>query len=274
MVTVELEGNPSWSRDRDIGHYGAALDKQNSKTEGRTPYAWVFYLEYRGARGSGYAGWDGTKTSLVHAENLALARSQAGRWRAADRLRFNALPLTSDEALDGWIERLAVERYEEDTRHDVRQRCGAKYAASAGNARATVDDALMRLLGKADETTLRGGKFVRCWRQQGSDLANPPTRTYWPVINPGPAINSLGGGTWFSDRARLTVEVTPDGMFTVLSDGSTTPNAKFLKIMNVHLFRLLDRMLPIWSEFDWCLTPSDGFLLDIDQMDYCGMDQP
>lgn len=273
-VTVELEGLPCWSRERTIGHYGGALDKHDSRTEGRVPYAWVFYLEYRAARGSAYAGWDGQKASLVHAENLAFARSQAARWRCADKLRNNAVPLTSAEALEGWMDRLGVERYDEDTRQDMRLRCAAKYGASAGNTRRMVDDAIIRLIGQADQTTLRGGCFVRCWRQEGTDLANPPNRTYWPVINPGPAGFNLGGGTWFSDRSRLTVEVTPNGMLTVLPNGTTTPNEKFLKLMNTHLFRLLDRMLPVWAEFDWAIGLSDGFLLDLDQMDYSGMDQP
>lgn len=254
-VTVSLEGAPSWSRVRNIGHYGAALDKQNSTTEGRVPYAAVFYRELRGGRGSAYRSvYEGTMQGLVHAENAALARSEAARWRAADKIANNALPLTSDERLGSWCEALAVYTYPGDTRQDIRQRCAAKYQAAIGPTARVVDEAVAKLLGPV---------FVRSWRITGTDLATPPDPTYWPGINPGPADYSLGGGAWFTDRCHYIVEVQKP---------TEMPTLQFLELVNVHLFRLLDQILPAWASFDWAEGLSDlGFKLDISDLDFYGM---
>jgi hypothetical protein len=233
-----------------LGEYGAAQDKTNSKTEGGVPYAWVFYLEMRGARGSAYSQ---DTSGLVHAENLAIARSEQARWRAADKVLFNAVPLTSDERLELWREKLGVEQFPEDSRHDLRLRCATKYKAALGPTETNVDQACADLLGSA---------FVRNWRSVGVDLATPPSITYWPGVNPGPAAFSLGGGAWLSERSHLTVEVQRP---------STMSLADFLTLMNVHLFHLLDRLLPMWSTFNWAIGVEDGFLLDISQLDFTGM---
>lgn len=254
-VTVTLEGSPTWSRNRTIGHYGGALDKQNSPTEARVPYAFTFYRELRGGRGSAYRTvYEGTMQGLVHAENLALARSEAARWRASDKIANNALPLTSDERLGSWCVALAVNTYPGDTRHDIRLRCAAKYQAAIGPTARVVDEAVAQLLGPL---------FVRSWRITGTDLSTPPTPTYWPVANPGPAGYSLGGGAWFTDRCHYIVEVQKPSYM----DTST-----FLLNVNVHLFRLLDQILPAWATFDWAIGLSDGgFLLDISDLDFSGM---
>lgn len=253
-VTVVLEGLPTWSRERSIGHYGGALDKANSQTEGKAPYAWVFYRELRAARGSAYRTvYDGEKTGLVHAENLAASRSEAARWRSADKLANNALPLTSDERLLSWAEILAVESYPTDTIHDLRLRCAAKYRAAVGPTARAIDEAVQQLLGPA---------FVRIWRIRGTSLASPPVPTYWPTANPGPASYDLGGGAWLSSRCFFIVEAQqPTGM----------PTAEFLELMNVHLFKLLDQILPAWASANWATNmTSTGFLLDISQLDFVG----
>lgn len=254
-VTVVLEGLPTWSRERRIGHYGGALDKLDSSTEGRQPYAWAFYREFRAARGSAYRTvYEGTKSGLVHSENIASARSEAARWRSADKLANNALPLTSDERLSSWTQILAVETYPDDTRHDLRLRCAAKYQAAVGPIARLVDESVERLL----DTT-----FVRTWRLEGTDLATPPTPTFWPGINPGPAAYSLGGGAWLSARSHFVVEVEqPAGMNT----------SQFLQLMNVHLFRLLDQTLPAWATFNWATgITGGGFFLDISKLDFTGL---
>ena len=254
-VTITLEGLPTWSRERRIGHYGGALDKLNSPTEGAAPYAWAFYRELRAARGSAYRTvYEGGKTGLVHSENLAAARSEAARWRASDKLQNNALPLTSDERLGAWREILAVETYPGDTVHELRQRCAAKYQAAIGPTIRVVDEAVKKLLDTV---------FVRSWRFDGVDLATPPTPTFWPGINPGPAIYSLGGGAWFSARCHFVVEVQqPAGML----------QQTYLELLNVHLFRLLDQMLPAWATFNWAEgLSSGGFILDVSDLEFTGM---
>lgn len=256
-VTVELEGEPTWSRSRIVGHYGAAPDKQNSTTEGRVPYAWVFYREMRAARGSAYRTvYDGEKTGLVHAENAAVARSEAARWRSGDKLSNNALPLTSDERLGSWVEILDVDVLPSDTVHDIRLRCAAKYQAGIGCSMRVVDEAVATLLGAA---------FVRSWRYEGADLDSPPYSTF-PVLSPytpGPVAYSLGFQAWLSARCHYLVEAQqPD----------TMTRQTFLELMNVHLFALLDRMLPVWATFDWSVSVSStGFLVDLSEMDFDGM---
>ena len=254
-VTVALEGNPTWSRDRRIGHYGGAQDKTNSLTEGRVPYAWIFYRELRAGRGSAYrSSYEGSVTGLVHAENAAIARSEAARWRAGDKLENNALPLTSDETLGSWMQILNVHTFPGDTIHEIRLRCAAKYQALAGSSARTIDESAESLLATS---------FVRTWRISGSDLATPPAPTFWPGVNPGPAAYSLGGGAWLSSRSFYVVEVSQD---------ATMSSQTFLELMNVHLFQLLDQTTPAWASFNWAMGLSDGgFLLDISDLDYYGM---
>lgn len=254
-VTVVLEGAPSWSRQRSIGHYGAARDKMNSATEGRTPYAWAFYRELRAGRGSAYRTvYEGATKGLVHAENAAISRSEAARWRASDKIANNALPATADETLERWLETLAVNSYPGDTRQDIRQRCSAKFHSALGPTMRVVDDAVAQLLGDV---------FVRSWRCDGVNLTAPPTPTFWPGVNPGPAAYSLGNGAWLSARAFYVVEVQqPVGMSSL----------QFLKLLNVHLFQLLDQTLPVWATFNWAIGLSqNGFLLDISELDFSGM---
>ena len=254
-VTVKLEGDPTWTRQRRIGHYGGALDKQNSTTEGRVPYAWTFYRELRGLRGSAYRTvYEGTLAGLAHAENVATARSEAARWRAGDKIANNALPLTADETLARWVTILAVHAYPGDTQQDIRLRCAAKYLASQGPTARVVDDAAAQLL---------GANYVRSWRITGTDLATPPAPTFWPGANPGPATYSLGGGAWLSSRAFYIVEVQKE---------ATMSSQTFLELMNVHLFQLLDQITPAWASFDWAIgLSSGGFLLDLSDLDYYGM---
>lgn len=239
----------SWSGVRHIGHYGGDPSKTDCKAES-TPYAAIWYRELRAMRGSAYAQ---KQSGLVHAEHLAIARSEAARTRAAERMVANSLPGTADEALEYWVTVLAVPWAPEDQDYEVRARCAAAYMLPNGPTIANEDEAISRLLGLA---------FVRCWRQEGVALATPPAQTYWPTINPGPASHDLGGGAWLSERSHLVVEVVqPSNMST----------ATFLRLMNVDLFRLLDTMLPAYATFNWAIGVTTGFALDIDELDFHGM---
>ena len=247
MVT-ELEGSAPWTRKRRLGHYGAAPDKRNTTAEA-TPYAYGWYRELQAMRGSAFSS---EMSGLYHAENLAVARVYAGLSRAADKLRNNSTPHTSAERLGYWLQLLGVGVYPDDTLHDIRRRCAAHYQAANGPTEPNVDQAVEALL---------GDRWVRNWRQRGSDLANPPTQTFWPNINNGPNNYSLGGGTWLSERAHLVVEVQQ-------LDNETT--AEFLRAMNVDLFGLLDNMLDSHATFNWALDVQTGFVLDVSQLDFTG----
>lgn len=243
-------GPPPWSKIRRREHYGAAEDKEDSRTEGARPYAAIFYAEIQAMRGSAYRT---ERTGLVHAETLALARSEAARLRFTERIENGALPGTSHERLGYWVRVLGVDVLDTDTDHDVRLRCAAKYRLSQGPTRQAIEEACQSLLGRA---------FVRLWTQVGTDLATPPTQTYWPTANPGPASHDLGGGAWLSERAHLVVEVTQPADMT---------ETEFLAMLNVHLYRLLDDTMPAWATFGWAINVAGGFLLDISKMDWTGI---
>jgi hypothetical protein len=239
----------TWERKRTIGHYGGGLDKTDCVTEA-VPYAHTWYRELVNMRGSAYSG----KTSgLVHAENLAIARSEQARTRASERYTANMLPGSADEKLPYWVKVLGVVSGPNDDDYLVRARCAAHYRAGVGPTIANEDEAIAALLGPA---------FVRCWRQEGADLATPPPITYWPVIAPGPADHSLGGGCWLSERSHLVIEVVQPASMTT---------ADFLRLMNVDQYRLLDTMLPAWATFNWAIGVTTGFVLDVDELDFHGM---
>jgi hypothetical protein len=232
----------TWSRRRRIGHYGGALDKRNASREA-TPYAWSWYQQVQLMRGSAFTKERGT---LVHVENLAIARMYAGIARAAERLECNSVPLTSDERLSYWATVMAVPVGEGDTRQDIRVRCAAKWQAASGADEASVDAAIARLL---------GDNLVRVWRFRGADLDTPPTPTFWPGVNDGPSGYDLGGGTWLSRRAHVTVEVRRIANQTL---------AEFLRLMNLDLHRLLDSKIGSHATFNWATgSVEDGFIVGV-----------
>lgn len=251
-VLARPDGVSALAPQADIGDYGGEDEKEPTRTE-VVPYAARFYRDFRGARGSAYAK---KSTGFVHAENLALARSEAARWRAAEKLGANSTPRTSDERLERWVEILGVHVPPGERRRKTRQRCSARYKASVGPTLPVQDAAAKELLGPC---------FVKMWRQNGSVLSAPPTQTFWPGVNPGPTgyalVKDAGGNplTWLSERAHLVVEVTqPAGM----------PASDFLYLMNVQLFDLLDRMLPSWETFNWAMNVATGFQLDVSKLDF------
>lgn len=259
VATIDLGTNAAadckvtlrvWSVEkRRREHYGGCGDKRESRTEGRSPYAWGWYQHYQAAMGSAYSDERG---NLTHAENLADARAEAGMSRAAEKLVANSTPNTSDEKLSYWATVQSIRYTDSDLTHDVRARCSAKYKAAVGPNLPAIESACEALLGNA---------FVQLRTIEGSALASPPVPTYWPGVNPGPASHDLGGGAWFSSRAHLVVE-------TAIPQGYT--DAEFLRLMNVHLFNLLDDTLPSYATFNWGTGITDGFILDVSRLDFTG----
>lgn len=247
-ASVTVVGYGANFRERTIADYGGALDKRDCKTE-VTPYAWIAYRMLQDARGSSYSK---ETSGLVHVENQALARAHAARWRDAERLACNANPATAYEKADEWRETLGVRPRAGDTREQLRLRCKARFLAMRGGTRQTIDDAITSLLGTI---------HVKTWRVFGTDLATPPTNTFWPGVNPGLSGNDLGGGAWYSDRSHLVVEVTRPADVGL---------SKFLDAVD-QLFELLDTRLPAWATFDWAQNVEGGFELDIDQLDFAAV---
>src|ERR1041384_1219880 len=91
-------GSPAWTREAAIGDYGGDPGKRACKTESVVPFAYQVYRELQAQRGSAYSAR--TSGTLVHAENLALARLFAAIFfRHPEKLRANAVPSGSDERL-------------------------------------------------------------------------------------------------------------------------------------------------------------------------------
>lgn len=250
QATCVPTGYPAWARRAQIGDYGGDLDKEGSELEGTTPYAGGWYRELQAMRGSGFAQKLGT---LVHAENLALARFfSATCSRIPEKVRANSVPGRSDEKLDYWVEFLNIPTAPDDQKWQKRQRCAAHYRSSKGNIFTEVEAAVSDLLGEA---------FIELQLITGTDLATPPTQTFWPTVNPGPPAYDLGGGAWLSERCRLVVVVQQPSGVTL---------DEFLNLMDIQLYTLLDRMLPVWASWEW-VVENDGFLLDLSSLDLEGL---
>lgn len=224
-------GNPAWTRVANIGDVGGSLDKRDSTTEGREPYAVAWLREIESGRGSAFSSKAG---SLVNAENVAMARFSSAVWsRGAEKFRANATPFRADERLNYWARVLNVPRSSLEPKWRTRDRTIAAYRAALGPTVPNIRETLARLLGDA---------YVSADFATGTDLDTPPANTYWPGVNPGPSDQDLGNGTWSSPRGHLTVTVTrPSGVST----------AEFKNLLDVQMASLLDDMLRASSTFDW-----------------------
>ncbi len=228
-LTVSFFG--TWGEPARIGDYDGDLNKENDVTEHPVPYAAAWYRDLQAQRGSAFT----TKpVSLVHAENLAIARLQASIGsRLPDKLRNQATPVRADESLEYWSTVLGVPRRPGEPRWSLRQRCVVHYKAALPPTYQNVRTAISDLLGDA---------FVDLELQHSEGFETPSTNTYWPTINPGPDTYNIGGGAWLSDRAQVIIRAQqPGGM----------SNGEFSQLMNVQLFQLVDRMLPAWVTAQW-----------------------
>lgn len=244
-------GTPAWSVDVDIGDYGSGLDKTDSITEGHIPYASIWYDQLTATLGSAFTS---VRSGYMHAFKAAVARSSAALTRAGEKLKANSRPHTADEALAEWVDALRVPVRADDQPWQIRQRCAARFKLAVGPTIDNVESAVSALLGDA---------FVRTWTTVGSTLATPPSPTFWPTANPGPTAWDLGNGTWLSARAHFVVEVTQP---------SWMPTSDYLRLINVDLFDLLNRMLPMWMTFNAAENLSaGGFTLDVSKLDFGGL---
>ncbi len=239
-LTVTFYG--TWGEPAQIGDYDGDLNKENDVTEHPVPYAAAWYRDLQAQRGSAFT----TKpTSLVHAENMAIARMQASIGsRLPDKLRNQATPVRADDSLEYWSLVLAVPRRPGEPRWSLRQRCVIHYRAAQAPTYQNVRTAISDLIGDA---------FLDLELQHSEGFETPSTNTYWPVINPGPSGYDIGGGAWLSDRAQVIIRAQqPGGM----------SNGEFSQLMNVQLFQLVDRMLPAWVTAQWRLPGEDGAYWD------------
>ena len=245
-VTLTISIYGTIGEDTEIEDYGGAPDKEETTAE-RTPYAWIWYLEYGGMLGSAFTE---NRTGYVHALKLAKARLRgAGLQRAMERFENNSIPSTSSDLLDTWA-RCCGAQFGSDVREwETRQDCAAKIRLLSGTAPAHIDAAVSELL---------GDMLVQVHRNDSNDLSDPPTTTIWPGgSDTGDASYSLCGYQWNSARAHVWVEVTWPAELS---------KPRFLHLMDVRLFRLLDVALPAHATFGW--TTSDGFILGVSLLGY------
>lgn len=247
---TQAYGQPAWTRRANIGDYDGAPDKIDCQTE-TVPYAWGWYQDITAMLGDGFTL---ERTGIVHAKKLALARHEAGKTRTTEAAIANSLPETAHDALGQWVRCLNVKAHPDDSLHDVRLKCAARFAAVQGATIQSVDETTAELL---------GGAFVENVRQLGNDLSDPPANTFWPGVNPGLPTYSLGGGAWVSPRSHLIVKVTRP---------TSGDLGRFLTLVQVDLFDHLNRLLPAWMTFSW--TTGTTFLLDISQLDFDGLSDP
>jgi hypothetical protein len=252
--TSDRDGIAASTTHADFRDYGGDLEKRASETEGARPYAFAWYDELRAMRGSAYSKEAGT---LVHCENLAIARSEAARTRCAEKLYKNSIPSTADEKLSSWATALGVHSRNGDRPADIRARCSAKFRAVLAPTVRNVDEAIAALLGDV---------YVSSSRIIGSALSSPPAITNWPVINPGPDSYALARDTsgnraaWLSERYHLTVLVQRPA---AMAEG------EFLDLVNIQLHQLLDSMLPAWATFSW--ATGIGFVIGVSQLGFTGI---
>jgi hypothetical protein len=252
-VAITVYGSPL--ETASLSDYGASKDKQNCRTEA-IPYAEGWYRHFQSARGSAYSQ---ERTGLVHAENLALARHFAWQTRLAEQYATNQNPVTAGVSMPEWIAILSLDPTASDEQN--RAAAAAKQRLRLGNTPQVIDEIVSIQL---------GDRWVRNWRTPGT-LTSPPDNTYGPAWETGPVSWDMGGGTWSSTRAKLTVEVQAPsdsdlGEFTIAVG---------------QLMRLLDDALPAYMTFSWATGLSDpddddpdavlGFRLDLDRMDYVGL---
>ncbi len=230
FFTIMISGD--WLPQREIGDYGAALDKEDSTTEGTVPYAWTWYQELGERLGPAFSKQMDTH---VHVRKLAYARSEQARTRASERALCNSVPATADETLPKWAKvfNLPVVSDKED-KHLLRQRAAAHFASISGNDGVSIDLAVSELLGDL---------FLAVVRTRGALLSTPPADTWWPTINPGPADQDLGGGAWSSVRCHLIVHRKRD-----------PETLEERALIDVRLQRMLDDRLPAWATFE-CFVP-------------------
>lgn len=236
-VTVEvlgMFGAPSAHTD-----YGGDVDKRDCGTE-TTPYAATWYGEYTAMLGSAFSQ---ETSGYIHAVKLALARLAAAESRDAERFSCNAMPTLSDNMSRAWCETIKIPYVDSMSGAMRRKLLATRIAAASGPSQDSVDAAVASMLGT---------NLVEVHRYLSNDLDDPPVVTRWPFGLPGsPALN-IGGGAWISQRAHVFVEVEHPNI---------VDSSSYRELLDVHLSRLLDTILPAHATFDWGATIEGGFII-------------
>jgi hypothetical protein len=235
--TVTIKVYAQYGNAPRIEDYGGDLDKRDAERE-TTPYAWLQYQELGASMGSGYGS---EMSGSVHAHKLAYSRALAACYRSEERLRSNAHPDTADALLEEWARSVDIPVPFGEPRSKTRKFASVMLAAESGQSIPALERSCEHLLGKA---------FLGI---RTFDVDDPPG--VWP------ASWDLGSGVWASTRCKFLVDVRPP-----LVPGDPV----FRDLVQVRLMRMLDRLAPSHSWFNWTI-PGEGFYLDISPLDYTAL---
>jgi hypothetical protein len=225
-------------RNASIEDYGGSIIKENSKTEGESPYAAAYLSDFETARGSMYK-----RNGLLLVENLALARALQCARRLVEQYSCGAVPvLSSGFRLRRWAEWQGVYS-SESTEAKLQARCAAHALLLAGGIESSLEKICSLVLGTA---------FVGLERYAGDpdwDYPSLPAPTNWEE-NPGAGDMDLGEGVWLSWNGHVKVKVQ-----TI--PGLTRDQLESL--CQRELAPLLDVALPGTATFSWGRV--GGFIL-------------
>ena len=136
---------------------------------------------------------DPSSNTANYAEAYAEAMAVAMIWAVNRRLSAQGVPDTMMENLSVWEESCGMRPTTDDLDIDRRNRLSAKFRATSGNAMGDISSASLKIL---------GSNFVAVHKTAPADQV-----TYWPGVTPGPP-----GLEWASNRAKISVQMTDDGL--------------------------------------------------------------
>ena len=165
------------------------------------------------------AGFDSESTSGNYAEAYAEAMALAMIWASNKRLANQAIPERMMENLTIWEESCGMRPTVDELDRDRRARLSAKLRGTAGNSMGDIGFSCSKILGV---------NFVAVHKTDPVDWI-----VYWPGVSPGPP-----GLEWSSNRARISVQMTDDGL-----------DAKESSAKRAVTVNQLNDMTPAWMTF-------------------------
>lgn len=176
-------------------------------------------------------GWDTSYGTGIYEETFADALAVTMIWHINRRLANQAVPERMLEQLPRWEQATRTVPLPTDRDVDRRAAVAAKLRGYANNALGDIEAAAQKILGSHFHSLIL--------------VAPGAWITYWPGVNPGPP-----GLEWASNRARIAVRATKDGL----------SEAEFVALRD-KLARHLDDMLPAWMGF--CVGVGSAFIANI-----------
>ena len=225
----------------NIGDYGGDLDKQDSKTEGRSTYAYQWYRALKYAEGSAYSTSD---TSVRSWEIKAHARALGTSQRISELLAVGSAPGNADLLLDRHALTLAVQTANVP-RWKIRRDCEIRFSDYNEPDSAYIAAGVAEILGPA---------FNSIQTPNIGDLTTWPPATYQTGYVNGDAIYDISGNGMFSTSRSTICIVVNRGVYT---------DAEITDLMSRDVYVWLLNNLPATKSFYWTATAPGGFTLGV-----------